>query len=215
MTGAGMQPPAGDESPHRASQPRHAATPWVFGLVAGMVSAVAGWVRLRREMAHRRRVVTDLTGRIVTLEEAVVRAEAEAGALKSLAEQRRAELSEALAREAEQLALFERLSGLLAQLATLERAVAEGGGAVAAGDVLALLSPLRQAMADMGFTAIGEPGAEVAFDPHLHQEAQSDNLARRALEAGQPVRVQFVGYRRGDHILRRAEVSAILVEDGA
>ncbi|GAB4460384.1 MAG: hypothetical protein Kow00120_28100 [Anaerolineae bacterium] len=184
MTGAGAQPPAGDE------HLRHTATPWLFGLVAGMVSAVAGWVRLRREMAHRRRVVTDLTGRIVALEEAVVRA------------------------EAEQLALFERLCGLLAQLAALERAIAEGG-AVAAGDVLALLSPLRQAMADMGFTAIGEPGAEVAFDPHLHQEAQSDNLARGALEAGQPVRVQFVGYRRGDHILRRAEVSAILVEDGA
>ena len=201
--------------------------PWVVGSVLGFLGAVASWASAHRETMRRRRVTADLSARIIALEEQVEQAHAEAKSQKRLADQRRAELSDALAREErlraefaaledrlaeagasaraeEQLALFERLAALLVQLPTVQQAVAEGN-AVSAGDVLALLEPLSHAMSDMGFVPIGEPGDEVAFDPRLHQLAPGGACAD--LEAGQPARVKVVGFRRGEHILRRAQVA--------
>ncbi len=205
---------------------RKEASSWALGLGMGLIAAALAWSRAFRVAAHRRRVVADLGGRIIALEESVSRAEEESAAQKRLADQRRAELSDALAREErlraeftalqrreaeatahvrseEQLALFERLAGLLVQLPTVKHAVA-AGGEVGAGDVLALLDPLHQVLADIGFESIGEPGAATTFDPRLHQSVDGN-----ALQVGQPVCVQFVGYRRDAHILRRAQVTAM------
>ncbi|MOA69313.1 hypothetical protein D3C78_1974290 [compost metagenome] len=58
-------------------------------------------------------------------------------------------------------------------------------------------------MADGGFTAIGQVGEVVPFDPQLHQ------IARGPMpEAGEPVTVKHVGYRLGEQLLRRARVSS-------
>lgn len=201
-------------------------TPWVLGAMLGLLGAAAGWLRAWRAVAHRRRITDDLARRIIALEEALAQTQEEVEAQKQLADRRRAEHADALAREERlraeftalqrreaesaalihaeaQLALFERLAGPLVQLPTVQRAVAQGN-AVSAGDVLALIDPLRQAMLDMGFVPIGEPGAETAFDPRLHQCGDD-----AALDAGQPVQVKFVGYRRGEHILRRAQVTPL------
>lgn len=114
--------------------------------------------------------------------------------------EREAEEREALAREDQKLALYQTLEPLLTQVPLVRHALGEGRE-VAAEDLLALLAPLDQALADLGFEAIGQVGQPMPFDPACHQ------VTRGAMpEAGVPVTVKHVGYRLGDRILRRARV---------
>ncbi len=180
------------------------------------------WYALNQQTLKRHREEETLRERADRLERELEDARQEIDLQRELADRRRAErmdaqaqlekLQESLAAlktretgayaEAQtdaQLLLFEKLANVLVQMPTVAHAVAEGAE-VSVEDALALMHPIDRAMAEMGFTPIGAPGEETAFDPRLHQGAPS-------LEVGQPVRVKFVGYRHGEHILRRAQVA--------
>lgn len=106
----------------------------------------------------------------------------------------------------ERLALFKKLQPLATQLPTLHRAI-EDGADVSAADVLALLGPLDEALADMGFEPIGTAGGEVTFDPTHHRAV---GKGARSVEPGDPVRVRYVGYLHEGDVVVKAHVTAIL-----
>jgi molecular chaperone GrpE (heat shock protein) len=54
-----------------------------------------------------------------------------------------------------------------------------------------------------GLEAIASVGAEVAYNPKLHQ------LMEGSAEVGAMVRVRFTGYRQGEKLLYRAKVSPL------
>lgn len=96
--------------------------------------------------------------------------------------------------------LYQLLEPLLTQLPVVRRAIAQGLP-VEAADVVALLAPLDEALARLGITPIGEVGADVAFDPALHQANGT------APEAGTAVTVKHVGYKLDTRLLRKARVA--------
>ena len=51
--------------------------------------------------------------------------------------------------------------------------------------------------------AIAPVGAEVAYDPQLHQPLEG------TAQPGEKVKVRYTGYRQGDKLLYRAKVSPI------
>ncbi|WP_035985780.1 helix-turn-helix domain-containing protein [Leptolyngbya sp. KIOST-1] len=66
-----------------------------------------------------------------------------------------------------------------------------------------LVRPVEALVQQWGVSPIGSVGAEVPFDPQLHQPRAGNP------SPGQPVRVSHVGYRQGDRLLYRARVSPI------
>jgi molecular chaperone GrpE (heat shock protein) len=106
----------------------------------------------------------------------------------------------------ERLALFKKLAPLATQLPALRRAV-EDGEDVSAADVLALLGPLDEALADMGFEPIGAAGEEVTFDPTHHRAV---GKGARSVEPGDPVRVRYVGYLHEGNVVVKAHVTAVV-----
>ncbi|PSN14285.1 hypothetical protein C7293_12265 [filamentous cyanobacterium CCT1] len=66
-----------------------------------------------------------------------------------------------------------------------------------------LVRPVEALVQQWGLIQIDSVGAEVPFDPQIHQP-KAGNPA-----PGQPVRVSHVGYRQGDRLLYRAKVSPI------
>ncbi|MGG6239129.1 helix-turn-helix domain-containing protein [Nodosilinea sp. AN01ver1] len=66
-----------------------------------------------------------------------------------------------------------------------------------------LVRPVEALVQQWGITPIDSVGAEVPFDPQIHQP-KAGNPA-----PGQTVRVSHVGYRQGDRLLYRAKVSPI------
>lgn len=103
--------------------------------------------------------------------------------------------------EDQKLGFYRTMEPLLTQLPLARHAV-ESGRDLAAEDLLALLGPLDDVLTTWGFTPIGEVGGEVVFDAGLHQVASG-----AAPEAGTPMTVRHIGWRRGDQILRRAKVA--------
>lgn len=69
--------------------------------------------------------------------------------------------------------------------------------------LLPLVCPVETLVQSWGVTPIETVGAEVAYDPHIHQPKAG------VLSPGQPVRVSHVGYRQGDRLLHRAKVTPI------
>jgi len=72
-----------------------------------------------------------------------------------------------------------------------------------ASRLLPLTHPWQELLQWWGVTAIGEVGAELPYDPQVHQPLQGD------IAPGQRVRVRYLGYRQGDRLLYRAQVSAV------
>ena len=70
-----------------------------------------------------------------------------------------------------------------------------------ASRLLPLTHPWQELLQRWGVTAIGEVGAELPYDPQVHQPLQGH------ITPGQPVRVRYLGYRQGDRLLYRAQVS--------
>ncbi|MBE9156818.1 helix-turn-helix domain-containing protein [Nodosilinea sp. LEGE 06152] len=66
-----------------------------------------------------------------------------------------------------------------------------------------LVRPVEALVRQWGLTPIDLVGAEVPFDPQIHQPKAGNPVP------GQPVRVSHVGYRQGDRLLYRAKVSPI------
>jgi molecular chaperone GrpE (heat shock protein) len=69
--------------------------------------------------------------------------------------------------------------------------------------LIPLVRPVEALVRGWGVTAIETVGAEVAFDPTVHQPKGA------LLTPGQPVRVTHVGYRQGDRLLYRARVTSV------
>lgn len=74
---------------------------------------------------------------------------------------------------------------------------------LAAAKILGVVGPVERLMAEWGIEAIAPVGAEVAYDPTLHQ------LMEGSAEAGTLVRVRYAGYRQGEKLLYRAKVSPL------
>ena len=70
-----------------------------------------------------------------------------------------------------------------------------------ASRLLPLTHPWQELLQRWGVTAIGEVGAELPYDPQVHQPLQGN------ITPGQRVRVRYLGYRQGDRLLYRAQVS--------
>jgi len=103
----------------------------------------------------------------------------------------------------EQRTLFRRMQPLLVQLPTLAHAT-ESGADISASDVLNLVAPLKEAFADMGFVPIGSPGEVVPFDPTRHRPV---GQGARSLRLADTVRVRYIGYRYGQEVICKAEVT--------
>ena len=69
--------------------------------------------------------------------------------------------------------------------------------------LLPLIKPVENLLQDWGIEAIETVGAEVRFDPHRHQ------LMEGTANAGDFVKIRYIGYRHGDKLLYRAKVSLI------
>ncbi len=69
--------------------------------------------------------------------------------------------------------------------------------------LLPLMRPMEQLLQQWGIEAIAPVGAELPYDPQLHQ------LLEGAAQPGARVKVRYIGYRQGDKLLYRAKVSPI------
>lgn len=72
--------------------------------------------------------------------------------------------------------------------------------------LLPLISPLEKLLVSWGIIPIGEVGTEMSYDPQWHQVM---SMAGQTVNAGDPVRVRYVGYRQGEQLLYRAKVSPV------
>ena len=69
--------------------------------------------------------------------------------------------------------------------------------------LLPLVRPVEQLLQEWGVEAIASVGAEIPYDPHLHQ------LMEGNAQPGTTVRVRYIGYRQREKLLYRAKVSPI------
>lgn len=72
-----------------------------------------------------------------------------------------------------------------------------------ASRLLPLVRPVEQLLLQWGVEAIASVGAEIPYDPQLHQ------LTEGTAQPGDRVRVRNVGYRQGEKLLHRAKVSPV------
>jgi len=72
---------------------------------------------------------------------------------------------------------------------------------LAAIKILPLLRPVEKLMEHWNVESIAPVGAEVPFDPQLHQ------LMEGYAQKGEMVKIRYTGYRQGDKLLFRAKVS--------
>ncbi len=67
--------------------------------------------------------------------------------------------------------------------------------------LLPLLRPMTQLLHQWGVEAIAPVGAELPYDPQMHQ------LLAGTAQPGERVKIRYTGYRQGDKLLYRAQVS--------
>lgn len=103
------------------------------------------------------------------------------------------------------LDVFRRIQGIATHLPTMQVAVSEGAD-VRAQDVLALLRPLDQLLADLGFEMIGSAGQETSYDPTRHRAV---GTGAQSVSPQDKVRVRFVGYLYGGEVVCKAEVTPV------
>lgn len=75
--------------------------------------------------------------------------------------------------------------------------------------LLPLLRPMAQLLQQWGVEAIAPVGAELPYDPQMHQ------LLAGTAQPGEKVKIRYTGYRQGDKLLYRAQVSPIQQADNA
>jgi molecular chaperone GrpE (heat shock protein) len=160
---------------------------------------------LRRALDTQNRAVEDLHRQLEARDAQIERVRDEYAAL----EKRHADV-EAASVDAERVALFKRLQPIATQLPTLRAALDEGAD-VSGRDVVDLLSPLEEALRDLGFVHIGEAGKQVAYDPKRHKAV---GRGADSLESGDLVRVRYVGYLYGGKVVCKAEVTPVKQEAG-
>ena len=107
--------------------------------------------------------------------------------------------------QSEQMRMFKQLQPVITQLPTV-RAALDNGSDISARDVVDLLAPLDELLADSGFEMIGAAGDETSFDPTLHKAV---GKGARSVETDEAVRVRYVGYRYQGDIMAKAQVTRI------
>lgn len=80
---------------------------------------------------------------------------------------------------------------------------AQSNPQLAAVKLLPLLRPMEQLLQQWGVEAIAPVGAELPYNPILHQ------LMEGTVQPGEIVKVRYTGYRQGDKLLYRAKVSLV------
>jgi molecular chaperone GrpE (heat shock protein) len=80
---------------------------------------------------------------------------------------------------------------------------------LAAVKLLPLVRPIQQLLQQWGVEAIAPVGAEIPYDPQLHQ------LLEGTAQPGETVKVRYTGYRQGEKLLYRAKVSPISLDSSS
>ena len=109
---------------------------------------------------------------------------------------------EEMLRQGFQQAVLRSLESWLIQFPTLIYA-AQQNPQFPAKNFLPFIHPLEQLLKDWGIEAIAAVGAEVNYDPQLHQPM--DGTA----QSGDMVKIRYAGYRQGEKLLYRAKVGRI------
>lgn len=117
--------------------------------------------------------------------------------LQAQMEQQRSELKAEFQQESLQV-----LESWLLQWPTVAYKVQENPQ-LPATKVLPFLRPVEQLMRQWGLEAIAPVGAEVPYNPHLHQ------LLEGTAQPGETVVVRYTGYRNGEQLIYRAKVSLV------
>jgi molecular chaperone GrpE (heat shock protein) len=94
------------------------------------------------------------------------------------------------------------LESLLLQFPTAAHKARENPQLEAVKILPLIEKPLSKLLQAWGIQAIAFVGAEVPYDPVIHQ------LIEGQAHSGQIVKVRYIGYRQGDKLLYRAKVSA-------
>ncbi len=95
------------------------------------------------------------------------------------------------------------LESLLLQFPTAAHKARENPQLSAVNIIPLVEKPLERLLQQWGIEAIASVGAELPYDPLLHQ--LMDGIA----QPGDIVRVRYIGYRQGDKLLYRAKVSPL------
>ncbi len=82
---------------------------------------------------------------------------------------------------------------------------ANGNTELPATRLLPLVKPIEKLIQQWGVQRISNVGEEIAYDPQYHQ------LMEGSAAIGEMVKVRYVGYRQGDRLLHRVQVSAISI----
>lgn len=157
-------------------------------------------VGLRRAIDTQKRQVDELERQLVERDTQIVQLRQEYASLGA-----RQSSSESTSQKDARLDIFRRLQGIATHLPTMRAALQEGAD-LRAQDVMDVLRPLDQMLADLGFEMIGEAGHETVYDPTRHR-AVGQGAAN--ISAQDPVRVRYVGYLYGGEVICKAEVTPI------
>ncbi|MEH1849785.1 MAG: nucleotide exchange factor GrpE [Nostoc sp.] len=95
------------------------------------------------------------------------------------------------------------LESLLLQWPTAAQKAQENPQLAAVKIVPLVQKPLEKLLQAWGVEAIAPVGAEIPYDPQLHQLMQGD------AQSGEIVKVRYIGYLQGDKLLYRAKVSPV------
>ncbi|HIK04646.1 MAG TPA: nucleotide exchange factor GrpE [Trichormus sp. M33_DOE_039] len=109
---------------------------------------------------------------------------------------------EILLQEFQQLSL-QLLESLLLQWPTAAQKAQENPELAAVKIVPLVQKPLEKLLQAWGIEAIAPVGAEVPYNPQLHQ------LSKGTAQPGELVKIRYTGYLQGDKLLYRAEVSPV------
>ncbi|WP_414544653.1 nucleotide exchange factor GrpE [Nostoc sp. CCY0012] len=109
---------------------------------------------------------------------------------------------EALQQEFQQSSL-QLLESLLLQWPTAAQKARENPQLAAVKIVPLVQKPLEKLLQAWGIEAIAPVGAEVSYNPQLHQ------LIEGTAQPGELVKVRYIGYLQGDKLLYRAKVSLV------
>ena len=95
------------------------------------------------------------------------------------------------------------LESLILQFPTAAQKAQENPQLAAVKIVPLVQKPLEKLLQQWGIEAIAPVGAELPYDPQLHQ------LMEGNAQPGEIVKVRYTGYRQGEKLLYRVKVSPI------
>ncbi|MCM0592060.1 MAG: nucleotide exchange factor GrpE [Gloeotrichia echinulata DVL01] len=95
------------------------------------------------------------------------------------------------------------IESLILQFPTAAHKAQENPQLAAVKIVPLVQKPLEQLLQQWGIEAIAPVGAELPYDPQLHQLMEGNS------QPGEIVKVRYTGYRQGERLLYRAKVSPI------